>query len=559
MAIGIIGALEAMGGNARPDDNSVVPPIDRLASLPQALIMQMAQKGQIPKTMVAPVLAKKAENAQATAQIKAVAQQMTQQQMGGPPPTTVIEKVIAQNAAQEVAPMNRSNVGIASAPMRPDMYRKGMAGGGIVAFSGEQGSFIGNLADRIFGDSLAQYGESIDRAGALRRKQKFERIYGPDAVNFEEYNNALIELGIDPKSDLGGGVLAKTIPDVTAEEIKKAEEIKERYEKEYGPKVASGYVEYNEALETLGLTPNPTYGKESREGPSTGPISIETTGVGRAPYEFETKLDGVREAFSRSPSEVNVTDDKVPFQTPTLKDTGLDNTAVDKKDSGVDKLVDDALKGIQDDRKPKSSDYADFAKKASKLSGEELAMLGLEFGLNLMGTKEQDFLTAVGQSGKPALKTALARQAERRKAARESKMMDKKFKNQQALLQEEIKSREKIGDLDRASRELIAATKLKEVLARLNLSEKNADKALLQTFVKDIANDGEYMRDQLNLRVEQDPDERKKIIARMDRRAQEIVISRMRIFGSFGVGNTSGGGSGSGGSKNKELDFLKEL
>lgn len=554
MAIGIIGALEAMEGNARPDDNSVVPPIDRLASLPQALIMQMAQKGQIPKTMVPAVLAKKAENAQATAQIKAVAQQMAQQQqMGGPPPSTVIEKVMAQNAAQEAAPMNRSNVGIASAPMRPDMYRRGMAGGGIVAFQEGGGTFIGNLADRIFGDSLSQYGKSIDRAGALRRKQKFERIYGPDAVNFEEYNNALIELGIDPKSDLGGGVLAKTVPDFM--DRAKAEKIKERYEKEYGPKVASGYVEYNEALETLGLTPNPAYGKDSGErGPSTGPLEVDITGAGRAPYEFETKLDGVREAFSRSPSEVNVTDDEVPFQKPTLKDTGLDNTAVDKKvvevetgdkkGSGVDKLVDDTLKGIQDDRKPKSSDYADFAKKASKLSGEELAMLGLEFGLNLMGTKEKDFLTAVGQAGKPALKTALARQAERRKEARESKMMEKKFQNQRALLQDEIKSREKIGNLDRASREKLAAYRLKEVLERLNLSEKNINKKLVQSFLLNQRKDFKIMALETELLAETDSKKRE------DLRKQILELSAIRLRNDsellgIDLDAVSTGGSGS--------------
>ena len=131
MAIGILSALDGIQGEARPDDNSVVPPIDRLASLPQALIMQMAQKGQIPKTMVAPVLAKKAENAQMGMQMQAA---MQKAQAGAVPPSTVIEKVIAQNAAQEAAPMNRSNVGVASAPMRPDMYRRGMAGGGIVAF-----------------------------------------------------------------------------------------------------------------------------------------------------------------------------------------------------------------------------------------------------------------------------------------------------------------------------------------------------------------------------------------------------------------------------------------
>ena len=67
MAIGILSAIDITEGKTRADDNSVVPPIDRMATLPQAYIMQLAQRGQIPKSMVAPILAKKAENAQAAA------------------------------------------------------------------------------------------------------------------------------------------------------------------------------------------------------------------------------------------------------------------------------------------------------------------------------------------------------------------------------------------------------------------------------------------------------------------------------------------------------------
>ena len=48
------------------------------------------------------------------------------------------------------------------------------------------------------------------------------------------------------------------------------------------------------------------------------------------------------------------------------------------------------------------------------------------------------------------------------------------------------------------------------------------------------------MRDQLNLRVTKDPKERKEILNRMDERAKEIVETRLRVFGSFGVGDTSG-------------------
>ncbi len=526
MAIGIISALEAIEGNTRPDDNSVVPPIDRLASLPQALIMQMAQKGQISKTMVPAVLAKKAENAQATAQIKAVAQQMAQQQqMGGPPPSTVIEKVIAQNAAQETAPpMNRSNVGVASAPMRSDMFAK--AGGGIVAFSGEQGSFIGNLTDRIFGDSYAeQYGKNIAMSSEIKKRQQnqaikkmYEDKYGPDAGIYSEYNDALKELGLDPASPFGKGVLPRSIPDVN-EEIERTDSL------------------------NIGIT---GAGKGVFDEPSKYSVPTMERNAPNLSADFEQRSrDDFNEDIAAAKKETDEAKNTVKVSNNEVAEViaGIEEKETLKKDSGEKKknnIVDEALKDIQNNRKPKSSSDDEFAEKASKLSGEELAMLGLEFGLNLLGTKEQNFLTAAGQAGKPALKTALARQAERRKAARESKMMDKKFSNQQALLKDEIDSREKIAGLDRKSRETIAAVKLKEVLARLDLSEKNADKALIQTFIKDIANDGIYMRDQLNLRVTKDPKERKEILNRMDERAKEIVETRLRVFGSFGVGDTSG-------------------
>lgn len=500
MAIGILSALDGIQGEARPDDNSVVPPIDRLASLPQALIMQMAQKGQIPKSMVAPVLAKKAENAQMGMQMQAA---MQKAQAGAVPPSTVIEKVIAQNAAQEAAPaMNRSNVGIASAPMRPDMYRRGMAGGGIVAFKEGGGTFIGNLADRIFGDSLAQYGESIDRTGALRRKRMYEERYGPDAVNFVEYNDALRELGLDTESEseLGKGTLPLRIPD-------------------------------------------------------EGPIPIEIRGMGEGVFpEKEEKtsdpvLDKARKLLSVSPSEVNVTDNEVPFQTPTLKDTGLDNTVAADAPSNI---MDDIIKQTEEDRKPKSSGYDEFAKKASKLSGEELAMLGLEFGLNLMGTKEQDFLTAAGQAGKPALKTALARQAERRKEARESKMMEKKFQNQRALLQDEIESREEIAGLDRKSRERIAAKKLSEVVARLSQSQANSMRGVIAQAYMALPKNVTFITLSNRLATMDDGPERDKLSRQLDRLVQEELKRFMSIVPGFAGTTTGGGGSGS------RRDYKKE-
>ena len=100
--------------------------IDDLAKLPQAMIMQMAQKGQIREDMLAPILARKAELAQAAANMRAM-----QQQSAKP---TVMEQILSQNAMAE-APESARDMGVAQLPVREDMYNEQrMAGGGIVAF-----------------------------------------------------------------------------------------------------------------------------------------------------------------------------------------------------------------------------------------------------------------------------------------------------------------------------------------------------------------------------------------------------------------------------------------
>jgi hypothetical protein len=96
-----------------------------LAALPQAMIMQMAQKGQIREDMLAPILGRKAELADAVARTKAL------QSQGAPMPT-VMEQLMQRNAETEMP--EAREMGVAQLPIREDMYAQGMAGGGIVAF-----------------------------------------------------------------------------------------------------------------------------------------------------------------------------------------------------------------------------------------------------------------------------------------------------------------------------------------------------------------------------------------------------------------------------------------
>lgn len=155
--------------------------IDDLAALPQALIMQMAQKKQISEEMLAPILSRKAELADAFARQNAL-------KNSGQTPPTVMEQLMAQNAQAEQpqmpeqAPQMQAQMPPQMAPqmqepmpqempqeMSPDMGvgqlpipERQYAGGGIIAFSD------GGLSDeeQDYEDSLeeADYDAMIERA-----------------------------------------------------------------------------------------------------------------------------------------------------------------------------------------------------------------------------------------------------------------------------------------------------------------------------------------------------------------------------------------------------------
>ena len=120
--------------------------LDDLAALPQAMIMQMAQKGQIRDDMLAPILSRKAEMAEAVARTKAL------QTQGAQP--TVMEQIMQRNAMAEAPAMEPRGVGVAQLPVREDMYGQGMAGGGIVAF--EDGGEVDDDEESEYYDNLAQ-------------------------------------------------------------------------------------------------------------------------------------------------------------------------------------------------------------------------------------------------------------------------------------------------------------------------------------------------------------------------------------------------------------------
>lgn len=127
--------------------------IDDLAKLPQAMIMQMAQKGQIREDMLAPILGRKAEMADAVARMQAL-------QQGSQMQPTVLEQIMATNAMAEQPEVD--NTGVSQLPIPERQY----AGGGIIAFE-EGGDVEEEYEDRVRRSRMASFGIPVEQLYAM--------------------------------------------------------------------------------------------------------------------------------------------------------------------------------------------------------------------------------------------------------------------------------------------------------------------------------------------------------------------------------------------------------
>ena len=158
----IVSALRSQQGSIR-----------ELAMLPQQEILKLAQSGQLSGSLVPVVLNEKALMIKQSAQMQAAAQ---------PKPPTVVEQAMATNAQEEAMP--QADVGIATAPVREDMYQeKNYAGGGIVAFSdggnvkhyaGEGPSFV-QSASTPFGRGYESFAQNVGRAFYTSPEERLRR------------------------------------------------------------------------------------------------------------------------------------------------------------------------------------------------------------------------------------------------------------------------------------------------------------------------------------------------------------------------------------------------
>ena len=182
--------------------------IDDLAKLPQAMIMQMAQKNQIAKEMLAPILARKAELADAFARQNAL-QNVNKAQ------PTVIEQIMAKNAQSEQPEMpEQESAGISELPIPDREY----AGGGIIAFDeggdveeedleyemarDDRDMNIGSSIDEIY--NLARYGSRdtpVERPSSEDEPDRSYKAYEGSGVRYREPVPAGASKGIEPRKE----------------------------------------------------------------------------------------------------------------------------------------------------------------------------------------------------------------------------------------------------------------------------------------------------------------------------------------------------------------------
>jgi hypothetical protein len=159
------------------------------------MIMQMAQKGQIREDMLAPILGRKAEMADAAARMQAL-------QNSGEMPPTVMEQIMQTNAMAEQPVMEEQpameDVGVAQLPVPERQY----AGGGIIAFS--RGSLVKDEDDDEIDpyDDYARATAMVQRANAMPVSMPTEKQSILSQIMPKSYEATLAEKGQTPASIL---------------------------------------------------------------------------------------------------------------------------------------------------------------------------------------------------------------------------------------------------------------------------------------------------------------------------------------------------------------------
>jgi hypothetical protein len=337
--------------------------IDDLSKLPQAMIMGMAQKKQIPAEMVAPILARKAEMADAVARTKAM-------QPTGAPPTSVMEQLMQKTAEQEQPAPQAREMGIAQLPVDEGMYdEKRMAGGGIVAFNGTTGSEV-ESPKREPGESENAY---LERVRAVREglgQLVTPRNYNPLAKVSDLYD--IYDRNI-------GQPFAKAVSRFTDEPLG---EQSDRFNRASNARKNISFTDTAPKVETP-KTKARQYTKEELDDIARGQ-GVFPEGSSALPTGIKSLAKKPAENPAEKPADTKP-------QSPLQKATGAPEMPETKVDP-IDALIAKYEKMIQGD--------PEATKKAKK---DAMWARGVEAGLNIMGGTSSNFAQNVALAS-PAIR-----------------------------------------------------------------------------------------------------------------------------------------------------------
>ena len=158
-----------------------VKSLNDYAKLPQNILMSMVQKGQIPQDMLAPILARKSEMADAAAAMRAAAESRNA------PQGSIIEQLMTKNAEAE-RPRTPRDMGVAALPVRDGMYdEQSFAAGGIVAFQNNPNQPVNEYMPRV-GESENEYLQRVKAISEIGSEFFTPRNYNPLAKAGDLYN-----------------------------------------------------------------------------------------------------------------------------------------------------------------------------------------------------------------------------------------------------------------------------------------------------------------------------------------------------------------------------------
>lgn len=333
--------------------------------------------------------------------------------------TAGIRETLAPQQPQQLPP-NPRQMAVASLPMRPDMFK---AGGGIVAFSGEQGSFVDALKKREEGKTgYERYIRDPFRKFLIGEvDEKGDPIGGTGGVfgTPKPFTESSLYKFFTEKRDEEGKPITNLRKTDQSEEI-----TKEELDKRIAEQDSRDPFRDQPALDALRKLRPP----EVVEAEAKQPIVPETAteaAIGEA--GVDTKPISVEDAFAQA---------KSIFSPKNVAKDGAISTEIEAPEDYNTRVINIMKKaGVDFDN---SAQQAALEKEKAALAGdkkEAVYMSLLELGFAIMGGKDPNAIVNIGKAGMqvaPALAKRIQATKDARRKVLDSELRLAELKNKRA-------------------------------------------------------------------------------------------------------------------------------